>query len=176
MTNPKKLQLQKDSFEWIGEWVRNSKSHEQYMHLPVEYEQYFVKSKGEYIIYRGLTFSKDYLLKHFSKFHDNLDFAKKSISSTINLKLNKLTSWSTNPEVAEFFGNGGDDTVGLVLRLTTNSRYVLVDVNKTIGKDHGDSYEDEVIMKPGNYKVEVYGIYPEEYINLSFGLDRYTEI
>lgn len=160
-----------EAIVWLKSWLQKTSDKKIYTHLPIGIDEYFIKEKKSYELYRGLVwYDKEQLLL----LDENLDFAKYNVGSTINLSLKYLTSWSKNIKVANGFAYG---KYGVVLKVFADPQNILVDIDLTLPNF---LEQEEVILLPGKYKCIIISIVStDKELNnkdLSFGLDKIISI
>ena len=125
---PDKTNFNNNTIIFMLEWVFSSKnlnSYHSYNTFGIERDlQKTVKDKN-YVLYRGLTWNIDNK-KWLTDFANSFGTHKMySIGDYLNLKIGSLSSWSTDKEIASGFMK---KNFSILLKLTTNSKNVLVDV------------------------------------------------
>ena len=172
----KQKELKDEASVWMKGWVQDSRSvdHDLSSDLINELEQSLTES--QYTLYRGMTWSKKEAEANLS----TLDFNKMRIGNSLNIKLDKLTSWSTNIKVGQFFatkrvlGDSKGTDYGLVLKVDCAKDDALVDLrDRDTSDEFGYSYfEDslathnhqEIVMKQGTYNCQIVYIRILDYI------------
>ena len=181
--------FKKETIDFMIDWVffpRYVKNiYHSYKTVGIESDLQKSVENKEYVMYRGLVWRSDnkYWLSHFA----NSFGTRKMFSSGdyLNLKIENSSSWSVDKQVALNFIHSEKNNFSILLKLTTNSKNVLVDVEnfykiiekylqktkilqknpkllksieflqKTAGKENLMTIEQEIVLKPGNYKVKI---------------------
>jgi len=71
------------------------------------------------------------------------------------VKFDRYQSWATDKKEAEGFMREGEDsqTVGILMEAVFRPSDILVDIREVLGEHWDYSLEEEIIIKPGNYRV-----------------------
>lgn len=143
--------------EFINTWTSDDngwKRLKNYNNISIELEKELKKTveKDNYTLYRGIYLTEEYgseLLYHMGLTYPQI--------GTFNLVLKDLTSWTLNRDEAQDFADIVGYT-GLVLKTEVSSKHVLADLTVF------NNWEQEVILKPGKYKIEIIEIVNEHYL------------
>lgn len=141
--------------EFLSDWVsddRRWKRLKNYHNLSLETEKELRKTitKKTYTLYRGVYLTP----KYGSSLLYQLGLSEPKLG-TYNLPLEDLTSWTLSSEEAREFADVNGYT-GLIFKVQVSSSFVLADLSDF------NTWEKEVILKPGVYRVKIMDILNEE--------------
>lgn len=148
------------SDKFLDEWIEGERGLNLVKTLTIDTEKELNKSvfKKDYIIYRTVYFDAG---NKFSK----ILMESKSLynkNDNIELKLNLYTSWTTDLNIAEeFIEEHSAYTFHIIFKMKVESSYLLADItNYSKMFNYTLQYlEDEVILYPGTYKMQIHSLY-----------------
>ena len=170
--------FEKETIDFILYWILSTNhlkdSYHFYKLFYAERDLQKTVEDKEYVLYRGLSWNLDnkQWLTHFANSFGTHKMY--SIGDYFDLKIASLSSWTTDKRIASSFTMSSKKKFSIRLKLTTNSKNVLADIEKfykmignslkrtdkldeeaLYGIKHLMSQEKEIILKPGTYKVQV---------------------
>lgn len=134
------VELNEETIEWLGEWMSQTGN-----------DRFEMTERLSSIEYSCLT--------NYMNMYGDLEVYElyRGVDYTINetiVKFETLSSWSLNPSFAQNFGP-------YIMHIKVSSNDVLIDTSLFIPSEVRDILggfpnEQEVILLPGNYKIQVF--------------------
>lgn len=155
------------SSKFLDEWIEGERGLNLVKTLTINAEKELNKSvlKKHYILYRTVYFDAG---NKFSKIlMDSFEYGKLyNKADNIKLKLHTYTSWTTDLNIAEeFIEEHSAYTYHIIFKMKIESKdvksYILADItNYSKIFNYSLQYiEDEIILNPGTYKMQIYSLY-----------------
>jgi len=155
------------SNKFLDEWIEGERGLNLVKTLTIDAEKELNKSvlKKEYTVYRTVYFDNQ---SKFSKIlMDSFEYGKLyNKNDYIKLKLDKYTSWTTSLNIAkDFIKEHSAYTFHIIFKMKVESKdiksYLLADItNYSKMFNYELQYkEDEVILYPGTYKIQIHSLY-----------------
>ena len=153
---PKYVLSAKDFEEYTVRWIHQYVYEHQVMPITPELEKDLQQTVlySNYTLYRGLKWlgRKSKMEKAKQFINDILQSKLYDVGDTMEIKIKEHSSWTTDLSVAKAFAftNFG---YGIVLKAKVKSERVFADFRYTFSNN--ELKEQELILKPGNFKVEI---------------------
>ena len=178
--------FKKETINFMLSWVYSSHvlrhNYHFYKTLGIERDLQKTVENKNYVLYRGLSWGsndKQWLINFANSFGTHKMY---SVGDYLNLKIENLSSWSTDKYIASGFTR--NENFSILLKLTINSKNVLVDIGNfykaiknsikkvriLLGVETLMNTQKEIILKPGSYKLQI-----EELRNNSLNINSMEE-
>lgn len=149
--------------EFLDSWIEGERNLIPILTIDAEKQLNNSVLNKNYKIYRTVYFDPS---NKFSQILiDSLEYGKfYNKNDYIKLKLHTYTSWTTNLNIAKnFIDEHSKYKYHIIFKMNINKQFLLADINNYSKMfNYSLQYkEDEVIVYPGKYKMQIYSLYKD---------------